>query len=141
MFDRCLYFNINVLTRAVNRIWEDSFQECGLSPAHAYILRYVLANPGQTQTAIARELQLSQSTVTRFVDALVHKRFVRRESGADDKRQSAVYPTDKACQLRARLEETGQALYQRMQQLIGPKKLISLVTELRAAHAQIGAPD
>lgn len=137
MFDRCLYFNINVLTRSVNKIWEDSFQEHGLSPAHAYVLRYVLAYPGQTQSVIAKEINLSQSTITRFVDALVARKLVQRDSGANDKRESVVNPTDKARAMRNQLEATGKALYTRMRRLLGPKKFDEFVAELRKTHEHI----
>ena len=33
MFERCLYFNINALARAVNQRWEKAYQAIGLSPA------------------------------------------------------------------------------------------------------------
>ena len=60
MFERCLYFNLNALTRRVNKIWGQAFQALGLSPSHAYLLRVVLATPGMTQQEIAAELGLEK---------------------------------------------------------------------------------
>ena len=79
MFERCLYFNINALTRAVNRIWGQAFDEFGLSPSHAYMLRLVLSNPGLSPKQISSELKLDKSTITRFLDAMEKKGFVQRK--------------------------------------------------------------
>ncbi len=46
MFEQCLYFNLNALTRRINRMWNDAFASMELSPAHAYLLRLVLDEPG-----------------------------------------------------------------------------------------------
>lgn len=139
MFDRCIYFNCNALTRAINRIWEDAFGEYGLSPAHAYLLRYVLANPGGTQKAIATALDLSESTVTRFIDALVAKKLVLRETAGHDRRESLINPTEKGLAMREGLEATGQALYKQMRELLGTAHFDSLVGGIRTAREHIGA--
>lgn len=139
MFDRCIYFNVSTLVRAITRIWEDAFAEFGLSPAHAYLLRYVLANPGQTQKSIADELELTQSTVTRFVDALVTRKLLVRGGSGANKREKIVNPTEKAESLRDGLEQTGQDLYKRMRKLLGPKNFDQLVGQVHAARDHIGA--
>lgn len=134
MFERCLYFNLNALTRKVNKIWDQAFQEFGLSPAHAYLLRVVLANPGITQQGIATELKLEKSTVTRFVDALEKKGFLlRRKSG----REQMVYPTEKAKDIHVKLEAQGNALYQQMLESLGKDNLTELVSELRKTRAKL----
>lgn len=137
MFDRCIYFNINALARAVNRIWEREFGRLGLSAAHAYTLRYALANPGQTQTKIAQELNLAKSTVSRFVDELVAKKLLFRDALATDRRELAVFPTPRGLELHADLEATGKQLYARMRKLIKPGNLDELVTNARAARFKI----
>ena len=73
MFDRCLYFNVNTLARLVNKKWTQAFVQYDLSPAHGYMLRAVLAQPGISQKQLANELKLAKSTITRFVDALQKK--------------------------------------------------------------------
>ncbi|MCF6193385.1 MAG: MarR family transcriptional regulator, partial [Kangiellaceae bacterium] len=71
MFDRCLYFNTNHLARTVGKIWQEAFEEVGLAPAHAYLLRLVLEQPGIAQSKISAELHLEKSTITRFIDKMV----------------------------------------------------------------------
>ncbi len=129
MFERCLYFNLNELVRKVNRIWESAFEEFGLSPAHAYLVRLVLEKPGISQKDIARELKLEKSTVSRFVDALIKKNLlVRSKSGRD----STIMPTNEAKMMEVQLNNKGDELYTRMGTQIGDDNLVRLVRVLRA---------
>lgn len=137
MFDRCLYFNLNVLTRTINRIWEEAFQRLGLSPSHAYLLRLVLGEPGITQKRVAQALGLAPSTVTRFVDALAAKGLLERGPNAADARESALYPTAAGQTLEAELDATGQALFQRMRSTLGAERFDQLVTTLREAQTTV----
>jgi DNA-binding MarR family transcriptional regulator len=138
MFERCLYFNINALTRAVNAIWNDAFSEFGLSPAHAYLLRLVLSDPGLTPKQISLELKLEKSTVTRFIDALVKKGFIIRKKGIkEDARKQSIYPTQASTKISEQLEEKGNHLYQQMLNKIGKPELISIVKQLNNTEAKI----
>lgn len=134
MFERCLYFNVNALARAVNRLWDEAFKELDLSPAHAYLLRLVLAKPGASHKDIARELKLDKSTITRFVDSLQDKGLLKRSKvGAEDGREQRVFPTEKAKRLHAALESKGDALYQKMCADLGKSEIKKLVVLLREA--------
>lgn len=138
MFERCLYFNINALTRAVNRTWDEAFAEFNLSPAHAYLLRLVLPRPGLTPKQISQELKLEKSTVTRFLDVLEKKGFIRRKKNlSGDAREQAIFPTAKSEKIAAKLEEKGEYLYQKMIKSIGKGELTSLVSELRKIETNI----
>lgn len=128
MFDRCLYFNLNALTRRVNKIWEHAFSVLGLSPAHAYLLRLVIAQPGISQQVIATELKLEKSTVTRFVEALSHKGYLKRVKSG---REQLIYPSNKAQKIGEQLEQQGQQLYERMMDNLGDEKLVTLVKDLK----------
>jgi len=128
MFERCLYFNLNELTRKINRIWDAAFAEFGLSPSHAYLLRLVLANPGLSQKDIAGELKLEKSTITRFINALVKQNLlVRNKSGRD----TSILPTDEAKFLEIMLNNKGDELYKRMGEELGQDNLKRLVRALR----------
>ena len=134
MFERCLYFNVNALARAVNRIWDQAFKEFGLSPAHAYLMRLVLAEPGVSQKAIAEELKLEKSTITRFVDSLQEKGLLKRsKTGVQDSREQRVFATEKAKRMHAALEKKGDELYQTMCKKLGKNEIRSLVVQLREA--------
>jgi DNA-binding MarR family transcriptional regulator len=134
MFERCLYFNVNALARAVNRIWDQAFKELGLSPAHAYLLRLVLAEPGASQKTLADELRLEKSTITRFVDALHAKGLLKRsKTGSEDNREQHIFPTEKAKRMQAALEKTGNQLYRSVCEKLGEDEIKALVVGLREA--------
>jgi len=133
MFDRCLYFNVNALARLVNKKWSEAFDSYALSPAHGYLLRVVLSYPGITQKALATELKLEKSTITRFIDALQEKGLLKRKPGGQDGRELNIYPTAKAVELEDSLEGLGDRLYQDMVDAIGKDNLAKLVTQLRSS--------
>lgn len=138
MFERCLYFNINSLTRTVNRIWDNAFAEFDLSPSHAYLLRLVLTNPGLSPKQISLELKLEKSTITRFLDVLVKKGLIRRKKAhSGDAREQSIYPSKKSEKLYSQLEQTGSELYQKMIKNIGKNELTTLVNTLRQLETRI----
>ena len=137
MFDRCLYFNINALTRQVNKKWVQAFEAFDLSPAHGYMLRVVLSKPGITQKELANELRLEKSTITRFVDALQKKKLISRKAEGVDGRKQHIYPTIKAKKMHTSLEEMGESLYQIMVSTIGQEQLTTLVNQLHESSRKM----
>lgn len=137
MFEKCIYFNTNALARQINKIWDEAFKPFGLSPAHAYVLRVALDQPGISMKQLAEELELAPSTVTRFVDSLINKGFLTRVADDNDKRGTKVFPSQKAKKIHSKLEKTGQALYANMNEIIGEKTFSKLVTEMRETRRQI----
>ncbi len=138
MFDRCLYFNVNALARVVNKKWAKAFEPYGLSPAHAYMLRAVLANPGISQKQLAEELRLEKSTITRFVDALQEKKLLIRKKGdTGDARELSIYATQQAKAMQTELEALGNSLYQTMVSNLGAENLKRLVAMLRESAQKI----
>ncbi len=136
MFDRCLYFNTNHLSRVVSKIWKDAYAELKLAPAHAYLLRLILEKPGLAQKEIAVELHLEKSTITRFIDKMVEEGYLQRHviNGENQKEQS-IFPTPKAEEIKKRLNDIGDNLYATMQQKIQQDDLSTLVAlELAASE-------
>lgn len=139
MFERCLYFNLNTLARTVNQRWEKAYLAVGLSPAHAYLLRLVLNNPGITQKQLAAELHLAPSTITRFIDALVKRNLLRRQAGGGDARESAIYPSEAGRSLHGELERIGQQLFQSLRDTLGEAHCNDLVNALHQTHDRLNS--
>ena len=137
MFERCLYFNLNTLTREVNRLWDDAFSKIGLSPSHAYLMRVVLNEPGITQKNLADELKLSPSTVTRFIDVLTARGFLERRHTNDDARESAIFPGKESKKLKKELENISRELSRQVRTLINEADAEELITRLREAKAAL----
>lgn len=137
MFERCLYFNTNSLTRKLNSIWDAAFSEFELSPPHAYLLRLVLEQPGLTQQKLAEELRLNKSTVTRFIVALEKKGLVLREGTSSDQRQRIVVPSTKALVIQSELAGKGGELYASMCEKLGRKNVEEFVKTARLLHEKL----
>lgn len=128
MFDRCLYFNTNHLSRIVEKIWKDAFSELDLAPSHAYLLRLVLARPGLIQREIAEELHLDKSTITRFVDKMVEEGYLRRSAdNQGNQKEQCINPTAKAKKIEKRLNEIGDELYASITKALSKESLVNLV--------------
>jgi DNA-binding MarR family transcriptional regulator len=48
----------------------------GLSPSHAFLMMLATDYPGIGQKELSERLHLAPSTVTRFIDSLVHKGYL-----------------------------------------------------------------
>ncbi|MFL0802789.1 MAG: MarR family transcriptional regulator [Agarilytica sp.] len=132
MFERCVYFNANTLARKLSARWEESFKKYGLSPAHGYLIRLILEEPGVSQQYIGETLVLDKSTVTRFINKLEKSGWVSREPSEKDQREKIINPTDKAQQIHQDLRSLGDELYSSMKQLLGKDELEVFVKTLRA---------
>ena len=112
----CLYFTANSLARVISLIAEEEFAVTGMSPSHAFVLMLVNASPGLPQKELSRHLNLDPSTVTRFIDTLVHRGYLERRSAG---KISQVYPTEKGRQLQETISLAWRSLFQRYSQVLG----------------------
>lgn len=116
IFCNCLYFTANSLARVITKMAEEEFGVTGVSPSHAFLLMLVDATPGITPTALANELHLAPSTVTRLIDKLAHKGLLeRRVTG----RTSGVYPTERGREMEETIYQAWRRLYERYSAILG----------------------
>ena len=137
MYEKCLFFNLNSFARSVNKRWEEEFEKLGLSASHGYLLRLVLSRPGSTQKLFAEELDLAPSTVTRFLETLEQKGFVKRTSCNEDGRAMTVEPTKKALTIAQDLEEASTRLSQFLIEKLGPENADELVEILKSSQSKM----
>ncbi|MFW2373256.1 MAG: MarR family winged helix-turn-helix transcriptional regulator [Gammaproteobacteria bacterium] len=137
MFEKCLYYNSNALARSVTRIWTAAYQQFDLSPPHAFLVRLVLTNPGISPRELAEKLTLSRSTVTRFLDSLEKKKFIKRKALGSDGREIQVFPLSRAKEIHAELNETRAFLMKKMETLFGEKEISKTVNNLRKTREKL----
>ena len=137
MFEECLYFNSNALARTVTRIWKEKYRQFNLSPPHAFLLRVVLAKPGMFPRELAEELNLTRSTITRFLDSLEKQNLLVRKTTGSDGREVQIFPTQKAEKIQIQLNDTGKELTQLMKDILGNEELSEVVSTLRQIKKSI----
>ena len=130
----CLYFTANALARAVGRMADESFRKTGLSPSHAFLMMLVNENPGIGQKALCEQLHLAPSTVTRFIDALVHKGYLTRVM---EGKSSNVFATEAGQALAIPIASAWKDLYERYSAVLGRKEGDALTAMIDAASDRL----
>ncbi|HMN73146.1 MAG TPA: MarR family transcriptional regulator [Rhodoblastus sp.] len=140
MFDHCLFFNATAMARSVERAWAQVFEKFDLTPPQAFMLRAVLAKPGQLQGELAATLAISRPTTTRALDALEKRRLIQRRPGKRDGREQGVFPTPAAETLRDGLNAEAAAMTRRLKHLMGEDVFADSVRAMRAVRDLVDRP-
>ena len=75
--DSCLFFTVKKLNRALDRLTENDFQKVGLNPSYTSILLILSHENGKIQKDLAKMLCIAAPSMTRLIEKLVHKGFVK----------------------------------------------------------------
>lgn len=132
--NHCLYFTANSLARTITRIAEEEFSMTGLSPAHAYVMMLLFDKIFVTPSLLADKLNLSPSTVTRFIDSLEHKRYIVRHSTG---KTTEIHLTTKGNRLMEEISNAWQRLYDRYTKVLGVSESNELSKFLRSATGKL----
>ena len=137
MFDHCMYFNTAALARRLEQEWTLAFKAFDLTPPQAFLLRAVVAKPGQVQSELADALAISRPTATRALDGLAAKQLVVRQACKEDGRQVAIYPTPRAVELGPALNEAGAKATVRLKKRLGPQVFEELVQRVKSVRSAL----
>jgi len=137
-FEKCLYFTANSLSRAITRMADEEFSKLGMSTSHAFLLMLTIEKPGISQKDLAQQLNLAQSTVSRFVDSLAKRGLIERISSG---KQAHIYPTSVGKKQLDTIQDSWKNLYQRYCKLLGEERAMQLILEAHSAHQQLLAEE
>lgn len=137
-FCNCLYFAAGSLSRNLTRLAEEAFSNSGLAPSHAFALLSILRTPGISPGDVAKELHMSPSTITRFLDKIEQKGLIQRNLSG---KTYALVPTEKGHALKTVLEQSWQKLFQDYNQIIGKELAASLAEQIYDASEKLKSSD
>ncbi|WP_210408152.1 MarR family winged helix-turn-helix transcriptional regulator [Allokutzneria sp. NRRL B-24872] len=129
----------NMLMRATELITEDmtaGLRADGLTVARAAVLWQLAASEPRTQRELADALNVTPRNVTALVDALEEAGFVARDPHPDDRRAILVSLTEKGGATVARLDESADALADRLFDGL-PADELAVVTRVLADVAEV----
>jgi DNA-binding MarR family transcriptional regulator len=126
----CLYFSSNALARMMTKIANEEFKSSGVSTSYAFLLMTVNEKPGIQPMEISLQMMLTPSTVTRLIDKLENKKYLRREY---EGKQVKVFPTEKSLVLDKKLRESWLNLFKKYSDILGENMSIDLTTDISKA--------
>ncbi len=126
-FNKCLYFSANALARKMEKLATESWKKIDLSPSHAYLLMMVLDEPGAQPGTIAKEMQLTPSTITRLIEKLEEKKLVVRTM---EGKVTNVYATPKAKELHPKMKGCLEEFFKKYVAILGTDESIRMVQNM-----------
>lgn len=126
-FSECLYFASNALARKMEKMANENWKQIDLSPSHAYLLIIALDEPGVQPSALADQLQLQPSTITRLIEKLEEKKLLVRTTVG---KLTNVYPTPKAKGLTPKIKQITKEFTEASLKLIGEKDSFLLLENM-----------
>lgn len=123
-YSECLYFTSSALQRKVEKLAIESLKKVNLPPSHGYLLLTVIEEPGIQPGALAEELQLTPSTITRFIEKLENKKLLIRTT---EGKITNVYPTPKAKELLPKMKECINHFYTQYSSILGKTESEKLI--------------
>lgn len=137
-FNECLYFTANSLARTVSRLAEEEFASLGMSSSHAFLMMLADETPGITQKELAEQLNLAQSTVSRFVDGLVKRGYLEKKVSGKTAR---VALTDKGKGQVEEIHRCWLGLYERCNAILTKKDGDRLTRAIHQADEKLKAQE
>jgi DNA-binding MarR family transcriptional regulator len=130
----CLGFRVRMLNRMISAIYDDALAGAGLK-ASQFNLLVVAVNSEQSRPAdLAKALEMDESTVSRNVERMCAKGWLRLEAD-DDRRSHLIKATDKGLKLIRSSYPAWQKAQAEVSRRLGSDNVAALKSMLRALRA------
>lgn len=127
---KCLYYSANALGRIMNRMADQAFAATGLSASYAFLMMTVSHQPGISPKAISEHMLLSPSTVTRLIEKMEHKGYLKRQV---EGKYTRVFTTEAGQALVPQIKQAWQSLYRKYSELLGEETGKQLTADIYQA--------
>ena len=126
-------------TRMMLRVTAATIAEHSVTMTQYFLLRQLWETDGQTQRALARQLDVPEPALATLLDALQTAGLVERRRSTSDRRRTHVYITEAGRALREPLLATGQSVLEAMLEGCSPKSVDGLRTTLKKIKSNLEA--
>ena len=137
--------NFGFLMHDVARLMKADFDRrsraLGLTRSQWWVLNFVYALEGATQTELADQCEVERATMGRLLDKLEEKGWVRREADAQDRRIRRVYLTGAVQDLMVALRAIGAEVRNAAMAGLSPEEQDQFVDLLLKIKANMVARD
>lgn len=119
---KCMYFTISKMFRMVNKIAEESFEKLDIYPTHGFLMIILKEEEnGLTVNQISEALAIAPSTVTRFVDKLVLKGYVKREKSG---KNSFTKITEEGLKIIPEIYKAWDGISEKIEEIVGNEEYL-----------------
>lgn len=125
---------LTVLARLLRNIFDRLVSDLGVTRSQWQMIVVVARKPGVTQRTIAEALEISEASAGRLIDRLCAEGLLERRARDDDRRARAVYMTEKAEPLLAKLAEIAITNEERLFKGFSEEELDNLQDYLDRMH-------
>ena len=110
-----------------------AFEPYGLRSGSHSTMALVAANPGCSQSEIARNIGTDKSIVVAIVDDLEKQGLAERQRSTEDRRRNALVLTDKGRALMLELDNLGRSVESPIREALSPEEVAQLIHLARRA--------
>lgn len=110
-----------------------AFEPYGLRSGSHSTMALVAANPGCSQSEIARNIGTDKSIVVAIVDDLEKQGLAERQRSTEDRRRNALVLTDKGRALMLELDNLGRSVEAPIREALSPEEVAQLIHLARRA--------
>lgn len=127
----CLYFTANSLSRYINEMAEDAFKITGMAPSYGYLMLLLIDKAGLSQNELSEEMNVKASTMTRFIEKLVNKKYVTK---VQDGRSALIFPTKLGMELKDPINKALAILFDMYCEKLGKEFAVKLTEDIHKAN-------
>jgi DNA-binding MarR family transcriptional regulator len=123
-----------------SRLWRERMARLGLDSREVVLLRHVAAAEGQSQQALAQELQIPPSRMVAFVDGLEQRGLLERRAIPGDRRVRALHLTREGHRVLRKVMDASAEHEAALTVGLDPREREQLIALLGRVAAEQGLP-
>jgi DNA-binding MarR family transcriptional regulator len=130
-------FLISATARILGRSLAMALREHGVAPGQWSVLRHLWVEEGLSQRELSHLVSIEEATLTRTIDRLVRDKLAVRRRSATNRRQHAIFLSERGRQLRHVLIPLVEGLNRQATRHVAPKALKALIDGLSLIRSTV----